>query len=324
MLRSAILTTLLGVLAACSTPQTGLPEIAADVPRTSQPFADDPQDFHFVIVGDRTGGHRPGVFRDALGKVNMLRPEFVISVGDLIEGYTEDRATIAAQWDEIDAMLRQLDMPFFYVVGNHDISNPAMADAWRERLGASWYSFTYKGVLFIALNTEEPPKLPDAELLASTRRLEEMMAQDPDGTQALILESARERPEPVNLPGSVSFGEEQLAFVEQTLAANPAPRWTVLLMHKPAWEYDSAEFARIETILGERPYTVFAGHEHYYAYSNRKGRGYVTLATTGGVWLRDGPGRFDHVAWVTMTDDGPQIANISTAAISGKEGPDGE
>ena len=42
----------------------------------------DPDNFQFAIVTDRTGGHRPGVFEDAVHKLNLLQPEFVMSVGD--------------------------------------------------------------------------------------------------------------------------------------------------------------------------------------------------------------------------------------------------
>src|SRR6476619_5408301 len=41
--------------------------------------------FQFAIVSDRTGGHRAGVFSKAVQQVNLLQPEFVMSVGDLIE-----------------------------------------------------------------------------------------------------------------------------------------------------------------------------------------------------------------------------------------------
>ena len=60
-------------------------------PWTSLEVNDAPEDFHFVVVTDRTGGHREGVFPSAMPRVNLLEPAFVTSVGDLIEGYTEDR-----------------------------------------------------------------------------------------------------------------------------------------------------------------------------------------------------------------------------------------
>ena len=57
-------------------------------PWSNLDFNNDPDNFQFAIVTDRTGGHRAGVFEDAIRKLNLLQPEFVISVGDLIEGYT--------------------------------------------------------------------------------------------------------------------------------------------------------------------------------------------------------------------------------------------
>jgi hypothetical protein len=48
-------------------------------------------------------------------------------------------------------------MPFFHVVGNYDMSNPVMSKAWNARLGRDYYHFVQDGVLFIALNSEDPP-----------------------------------------------------------------------------------------------------------------------------------------------------------------------
>jgi len=320
MLRTIIGLAVLGLLSACQSVTATRTSIGETVPHSDQAFLDDPDNFQFVIVGDRTGGHRPGVFETALDRVNLMQPEFVISVGDLIEGYTDDPEKVDAEWAEFEGFLEGLDMPFFFVAGNHDLSNDMMVDAWRERHGDTYYSFTYKDVLFIALNTEDPPYIFPPDLLARTQQMERAMAADPDGTQARILEAVRDRPKPPKLPGAISIGEAQLAFVEQTLAENPDPRWTILLMHKPAWLYASPEFARIEDMLGARDYTAIAGHDHYYAYDSREGRDYIVMGTTGGVWLQDGPGRLDHVAWVTMTDDGPVFANIKVDGIFGKEG----
>ena len=114
-----------------------------------------PDDFRFVIMADRTGGMRPGVFEAAAGKVNLLRPDFVMSVGDYITGYSEDASEVDRQWNEFDAIVHGLDMPFFYVPGNHDVTTPVEQDRWRQRLGASYYHFIYKDVLFLCLNTQD-------------------------------------------------------------------------------------------------------------------------------------------------------------------------
>src|SRR5262245_21874942 len=60
-------------------------------PVTHLKLNNDPADFQFAIVSDRTGGHRAKVFSRAIDQLNLLQPEFVVSVGDLIEGYTESK-----------------------------------------------------------------------------------------------------------------------------------------------------------------------------------------------------------------------------------------
>ena len=55
-------------------------------PWTAKKFLNDPADFQFAIVSDRTGGPREGIFPKAVDKLNELRPEFVITVGDMIQG----------------------------------------------------------------------------------------------------------------------------------------------------------------------------------------------------------------------------------------------
>ena len=251
-----------------------VPEEPGANPWTHQQFGNDPDDFQFVIVTDRTGGHRPGVFPDGLRKAELLRPEFVMSVGDLIEGYTEDEAELDQQWDEIESFTASLPVPFFYVPGNHDIANDAMARKWNERFGRPYYHFIYRDVLFLCLSTE-------------------------DGERANI-------------------SEEQVAYFQEVLGAHPDVRWTLLFMHQPLWVYGSeAGWDRIESLLTGRRHTVFAGHFHTYTKYVRNDERYFILATTGG-WSRlGGPhlGQFDHVVWVTMTDDGPVLANLMLDGI---------
>jgi len=111
--------------------------------------------FQFAVVADRTGGMQLGVFHQAVKKLNLLQPEFVISVGDLIDGYTRNADVVHNQWDEFDAIIGELRMPFFYIPGNHDFTNEVLADIWIKRLGESYYHFLYEHVLFLCLNTED-------------------------------------------------------------------------------------------------------------------------------------------------------------------------
>lgn len=76
----------------------------------------------------------------------------------------------------------------------------------------------------------------------------------------------------------------------------------------------------IEAALQGRPYTVFVGHAHTYEYQQRTGMDYIRLSTTGGAWVLGPQGNFDHIAWVTMTDEGPSISSITLDGIFDRTG----
>jgi len=120
-------------------------------------YHNQPQDFQFVILCDRTGGNQRGIFEETIPKINQLRPEFVISIGDLIDGYTENDSLIDWQWRDLETAIAPLEMPLFMLPGNHDISNPRMRRVWEKRFGATYYHFIYRDVLFLMINSEDPP-----------------------------------------------------------------------------------------------------------------------------------------------------------------------
>ena len=79
-------------------------------PWSNLEFPDANSNFQFAIVSDNTGGAYPGVFEVAMTKLNLMQPEFVMSVGDLIEGYTT-REQVVREWEEIESYVNTLDMP---------------------------------------------------------------------------------------------------------------------------------------------------------------------------------------------------------------------
>ncbi len=145
------------LLAACNNSPKGF---KTDVktekkPWTNLSFNNNPDNFQFAIVSDRNGGCRPGVFEDAVRKLNLMQPEFVLSVGDLISGYSTDTAQITKQWAEVNSTISGLKMPYFYLPGNHDITNKVMEKEWEKRYGKRYYSFNYKNTLFVILDSND-------------------------------------------------------------------------------------------------------------------------------------------------------------------------
>ena len=57
-----------------------------DVAWNDQEFDSNANKFTFAVFSDLTGGERENVFSLAMGQLRLLRPEFMIGVGDLIDG----------------------------------------------------------------------------------------------------------------------------------------------------------------------------------------------------------------------------------------------
>jgi predicted phosphodiesterase len=73
-------------------------------------------------------------------------PDFVINVGDTIEGL--DDTTANAQWSQIRTVWKDFgDIPFYLVPGNHDIWSPTSEQIWRAQTGhPPQYSFDFRGM----------------------------------------------------------------------------------------------------------------------------------------------------------------------------------
>ena len=290
-------------------------------PWTSENFKDDPANFQFAVIGDRTGGadHR-GVFERAMDQLNLLQPEFVINVGDLIEGYSKDPDKLAAQWDEVDGMLSKLEMPFFRTAGNHDLSNDTMVEVWRARHGPTYYHFVYRDVLFLVLNSEDPPRAAPEDIEEKIELYNRLQVEDPEKAREMLDEFMATVASYLGKPAS--FSDRQVAYVKKALADNPDVRWTFLFLHEPAWENPSESFLAIEQLIQNRSYTFVAGHLHYYDIEERFGRDYITMGPAGASFHKDGPGNVDHILWVTMTNDGPRVAQVTLDGIYDRKGRD--
>ncbi len=311
---------LIAALAACASPVFQSDIASGPTPWTKTAFDNAPDDFSFAVVADLESGYRPGVFDVAVAELNLLRPSFVLTIGDMIDGGTEDEAELQRQWNGFDAMVDRLHAPYFHIAGNHDMTNLTQRKVWEERYGRRFYHFIYGNVLFLALDTEDYPAAKMKQIFEQRAQFIEARKKDPVAAEKLPYRSLRE-----SRTGEISG--QQSAYFARVIAAHPEVRWTILLMHKPVYERtDGLGLSSIEAALKGRPYTVLNGHLHRYSYSERPSpdgakRDYIMLGTTGGERGFDGSaGAVDHVMWLRMGKNGPSIANIRLDGVFDKTG----
>ncbi|MBI5091963.1 MAG: metallophosphoesterase [Candidatus Hydrogenedentes bacterium] len=269
---------LAAVAASGGAAETNIPKSEGPNPWTHLNFRNTAEDFQFAIVSDRTGGMRPGVFERAVGKLNLLQPEFVMCVGDLVEGTSRDEAEYTAQRDEFDGILKPLQAPFFYVPGNHDVTNtPYGADIWKKRYGRLYYHFVYRDVLFVCMNSDDggTDRIGDEQYDYVKKALEK----SPKARWTFLF---------MHKPLWAMERVQGWDRVEKLLSARPH---TVLAGHRHEYmKYDH----------NGRDYFVLATTG-----AGSRQRGPVA-------------GEFDEIVWVTLTKDGPQFANLILDGIADK------
>ncbi|MES2708832.1 MAG: LamG-like jellyroll fold domain-containing protein [Verrucomicrobiota bacterium] len=255
--------------------------------------------FHFIVFGDRTGGPPEGldVLRQAVTDTNLLNPDLVMNVGDMLPGYAGVEKWMADLAD-YRGIMDKLQMPWFPVAGNHDIywrgpgRPPGEHEAdFEKHFGPLWYWFEHKKCGFIVLFTDEGN---------GTGEQRDFTRKDMQQMSAV-----------------------QMEWLRKTLAETKGLENVLVFLHHPRWvegTYPHSNWNEVHKLLAEpgNVRAIFAGHVHRLRYDGqRDGIEYITLGTTGGSMpgLYPQAGFLHHMNLVTVRNEGAKVAVIPVGEV---------
>ena len=116
--------------------------------------------FHFVVMGDNRPSYKcqPYVYYKITKQISDLKPDFIVSTGDIIAGYNDDPAVIDSMYQQfLDASKSISYIPLYIAPGNHEgIYEKNIRPIFLKYFKKTYQSFTYDNSYFIILDTDEP------------------------------------------------------------------------------------------------------------------------------------------------------------------------
>lgn len=300
MLRRLLPTFLAALLA------LGTTTLAQDTPRllTSRPngsqllqLPKEEDAFGFVVFGDRTGGPPEGiqVLAQAVADTNLLDPDLVFTVGDLVQGYNGREAWLA-QAAEFKRTMQSLRMPWFPVAGNHDVywrgagKPPGEHEQdFEAEFGPLWYAVQHKQCWFLSLFSDEGNPVTGKKDFS-----------DPDCQR---------------------MSDAQFTWLQATLQKAKGARHIFVFLHHPRWlaRYGT-DWARVHQLLAANGNVsaVFAGHIHRMRFDGvRDGIQYFTVASVGAHLEFEAPqaGYLHEFHVVTVRPKGITVAALPVGTV---------
>jgi len=188
---------------------------------------------------------RPVFFENAIKQVNLIRPDFVILLGDFV--YAQHApGEYQVEFENFYDTLSDFEVPVFVVPGNHDqyINEVDGARIWEESLGPLFYSFDVAGCHFTAVNTSE---WPNSDRIVMSKL---GLFIYPRKWQGQVLDAPNENDE----KGYVG----QLAWIKDDLASHQGSKLRIMLMHHDPYRpggtgklcWDDERFVGVYTLGG--------------------------------------------------------------------------
>ncbi len=214
------------------------------------------EQFSCVMMGDtqpysntEVSYVRDGVL-DSLLDRDLAEAECVIMLGDVMGDDLSLLPRFMSLWSV-------LNLPQYYIHGNHDYdfdatSDAHSADSWRQIYGPAYYSFEIGNAVFIALDNVVYPCGPEDG--------------GPGGRDACA------DPEQTTYNGRVT--DDQMSWLEATLETVPEDKLIVMMHHIPfvsfidsnTGRHQTDNLAEIHALLAGRPAVSFSGHTHTFEY----------------------------------------------------------
>ncbi len=229
----------------------------------------------FAVLGDRTGEPHPGVYGAIVAEVARMRPDFVITPGDLIVGYTNDTVTLQARWEEYVKLIQPLEVPLYIAPGNHDITMDGMLASYCKYVGKPYRSADFEDIHLIMLDNsrwEASDQLPAEQI----EWLADDLAKNTGAAYTIVL-------------------YHKPFWYETTARGIPDTLHSLF--------------------VGYGVDAVFSGHYHDYFAGEYDGIKYTTVGSSGGGMVPGPTGIGYHFLWVTVDSKGIHIAPIDAGSV---------
>ncbi len=212
---------------------------------------DDDDDFTFVTLSDIHVHERdnsspfstqtnkgisedgePLFFERAIAQVNLIRPDFVLMLGDYVRGQRRP-GELLSEYEKFYAAMLELEVPAFLIPGNHDgYINEIDGKRWFENnIGPLFFSFDVGKCHFTCLDSYQWPT--DDRVV-----MNKFLYMEPRRWQGQVLSAEDEN-------DASTYGGE-LAWLEDDLAAHAESPLRVMAVHHDPYTPDGKAFSFID------------------------------------------------------------------------------